>query len=76
VEFRTSAQAAGAGQLAFMVFIFAVGTVARWLGIDKEVVAYGITIADMIHMLHAANLLVNGFFAVKHLITAHEPDHE
>jgi len=62
--------------IAFMAFIFAVGTVARWLRIDKEVLAYGITIADIIHMLHAANLLVNSYFALKHLITAHEPDDE
>lgn len=62
--------------IAFMAFIFAVGTVARWLRIDKEVLAYGITIADIIHMLHAANLAVNGFFALKHLVTAHRSNHD
>jgi len=59
-----------------MVAIYCVGEVARWLGIDKQVVAGGGTIGDIVHMLHAANLLVNGYFALKHLIDAHRSDHD
>ncbi len=62
--------------IVFMVAIFCVGGVARWLGIDKEEVAHRFTIADIIHMLHAANLAVNGFFALKHLVTAHRSNHD
>jgi hypothetical protein len=57
--------------IVFMLAIYCVGTVARWLNIDKDVVVHGITIADIVHMLHAANLVVNGYFALKHLVTAH-----
>ena len=57
--------------IVFMLAIYCVGTVARWLNIDTEVVVYGITVADIVHMLHAANLVVNGYFALKHLVTAH-----
>ena len=62
--------------IVFMLAIYCVGLVAKWLSIDKEVVAFHISIGDMIHMLHATNLLVNGYFALRHLILAHGATNE
>jgi hypothetical protein len=55
----------------FMVIIYLVSVVARRLHIDKEEVALGLTIAHMIHWLHAANFVINGYYALKHLVAAH-----
>jgi hypothetical protein len=57
--------------IVFMVIIYLVSVVARWLDVDKEVVVFGISIANMIHVLHGANFIINGYYALKHLISAH-----
>jgi len=57
--------------IVFMVVIYVVSVFARRLGIDKEEIAFGISIANMIHMLHAANFAINGYYALRHLIAAH-----
>jgi hypothetical protein len=57
--------------IVFMLVIYAVSIVARWLGVDKEEIAFGIKIANMIHVLHGANFIINGYYALKHLVAAH-----
>jgi hypothetical protein len=62
--------------IVFMIIIYLVSVVARLLHVDKEEVAYGFTIAHMIHWLHAGNFAINGYYALKHLIAAHRTDDE
>ena len=59
--------------IVFMTIIYLVSVVARQLHIDREEVAFGVTIAHMIHWLHAANFVINGYFALRHLVAAHGP---
>ena len=56
--------------IVFMCGLYAVSLVAYLLGIQNEKVAFGIRIIDIIHVLHALNLLVNGYWALRHLIEA------
>jgi len=56
---------------AFMVIIYLISVLARWLHVDREEIAFGYTIAHMIRWLHATNFAINGYYAFKHLIAAH-----
>jgi hypothetical protein len=60
--------------IVFMVIIYAVSVIARQLHVDSEQVAFGYTIAHMLRWLHGANFVINGYYAIKHLIAAHETD--
>jgi hypothetical protein len=61
--------------IVFMSVIYLVSVAARQLHVDKEEVAFGFTIAHMIHWLHAANFVINGYYALKPLVAAHGTDH-
>jgi hypothetical protein len=73
---RVSEQLAADGAIlvVFMVIIYLVSVVAGFLHIQDEEIAFGVTMAHFIRWLHAANFIINGYYALKHLRSAHGAD--
>jgi hypothetical protein len=62
--------------LVVMSGIFVTHAFAKLLGIDILHIAFGFTFGHIFTLLHLANLVANGVFAILHLIHAHRSHHD
>ena len=62
--------------LVYMAGLFIAHKFTKFLGVDQYPIAQGFTLGQIFIYLHVLNLLINGAFALWHLIRAHTSHHD